>query len=135
MAITTNAQPKDDGAGDTVEAYIARQAESVRPILERMREAIRTAAPDATEKIAWHMPSYWQGKNLINFAAFTKHVSIFPGAEAIEVFADKLTGYTTGKGTVQFQLDEPIPYDLIADIVRWKVAAISQSLFPASQGL
>ena len=134
MAITTNTQPKDDGTGDTVEAYIARQAESVRPILKRMREAIRTAAPEATEKIAWHMPSYWQGTNLINFAAFTKHVSIFPGAEAIEVFANKLTGYTTGKGTVQFQLDEPIPYSLISDIVRWKVTSVSTSLSLASQG-
>jgi len=133
MAITKSATSQGDGSGDDVEAYIARQAESVRPILEKMREVIRTAAPDATEKIAWHMPSYWQGTNLINFAVFTKHVSIFPGAEAIAVFADKLTEYTTGKGTVQFQLDEPIPYDLIADIVRWKVAAISQSLFPASQ--
>jgi len=130
----SSADSHSDSTDDTVDAYISLQTDIVQPILTRMREVIRTAAPDVTEKIAWHMPSYWQGKNVINFAAFAKHVSIFPGAEAIVVFADKLTGYTTGKGTVQFQLTEPIPYDLISDIVRWKVAAISQSLFPASQG-
>ena len=122
----SSAESHSDRPNDTVDAYISRQTDVVQPILTKMREVIRTAAPDAVEKIAWHMPSYWQGKNLINFAAFAKHVSIFPGAEAIAAFADKLTGYTTGKGTVQFQLDEPIPYDLISDIARWKVATVSQ---------
>jgi len=125
--MATNERTKNsDGTPDTVEAYIAAQTTTVQPILKKMRETIRTAAPDATEKIAWHMPTYWQGKDLINFAVFAHHVSIFPGAEAITAFSDRLTGYTTGKGTVQFQLDEPIPYDLIADIVRWKVATVSQ---------
>ena len=125
MAVTMNTQePQGDGTGDTVDRYISRQAVDVQPILKTIRETIRAAAPEATEKIAWHMPSYWQGKNLINFATFTKHVSIFPGAEAVTVFADRLTGYTTGKGTVQFQLDQPIPYDLISDIVHWRAASV-----------
>jgi len=128
--VTSSIPQPHDGIEDTVEAYIARQAENVRPILVKMREAIRTVAPEATEKIAWHMPSYWQGKNLINFAAFTKHVSIFPGSEAITAFADRLTGYTTGKGTVQFPLGEPIPYDLISDIVRWKVTRYQPRQIP-----
>jgi len=124
MAGTMSGQePADRGKIGTVEQYIAAQPDTVQPILTKMRQTIRAAAPEAKERIAWHMPTYCQGRDLINFAAFAHHVSIFPGAEAITVFADKLAGYTTGKGTVQFQLDEPIPYDLIGEITRWRVAA------------
>jgi len=117
-------QSPGDGTSETVDWYISQRPDDVRAILQMIRGTIRSAAPEATEKIAWHMPSYWQSKNLINFAAFANHVSIFPGSEAITAFADKLTGYTTGKGTVQFQLNEPIPYDLIFDIVRWRAASV-----------
>jgi len=110
------------GAIDSVDAYIADHPAEVQPILQKIRETIRAAAPDAVEKFSWKMPTFWQGENLIHFAAFKKHISIFPGSEAVEIFADKLTDYKTAKGTIQFQLDKPIPYELIDEITRWQVA-------------
>ena len=68
------------------------------------------------------MPTFWQSENLIHFAAYKKHVGIYPGGEAIPVFAQRLTGYKTSKGAIQFPLDKPIDHALIADITRWRVA-------------
>lgn len=105
----------------TIDEYIAAQPENVQPLLQQVRKTIRSAAPQATEKISWRMPTFWQGENLIHFAAFQKHISIFPGGEATEVFAERLVGYKTSKGTIQFPLNKPIDYQLIADITRWRI--------------
>ena len=110
------------GKLETIDQYIAEQAEEARPILSQIREVIKAAAPNADERISWQMPTFWQGENLIHFAAFKKHVSIFPGGEATAVFADRLAGYKVAKGTIQFPLDGPIPYDIIEEITRWRVA-------------
>ncbi len=104
-----------------VEEYISEQSEEIQPMLCKIRETIRNAAPNAAEKISYRMPTFWQGENLIHFAAFKNHISIFPGDEAIVYFKEKLTGYKTSKGTIQFPLDKPIDYDLIAEITRWRV--------------
>ena len=109
---------------ETIDQYIAGQNEEVQPILHRIREVIRAAAPDAKERMSWQIPTFWQGENLIHFAAFKKHISIFPGGEAATFLADRLTEYKTAKGTIQFPLDKPIPYDLIGEIARWRVAAV-----------
>ena len=101
------------GKVETIDQYISEQTEEMQPILNEIREVIRTAAPKATEKISWRMPTFWQGENLIHFAAFKNHISIFPGGEATTVFAEKLTEYRTTKGTIQFPINKPIPYDLI----------------------
>ena len=106
---------------EPIDQYIAEQAAEIQPVLQSIRETIRTAAPEAVEKIAYQMPAFWQGANLIYFAAFKKHISIFPGGEATIVFADRLAGYKTAKGTIQLPLGKPVPYDLIADITRWRV--------------
>jgi hypothetical protein len=81
------------------------------------------------------MPTFWQSENLIHFAAFKKHVSIFPGGEASTVFADKLTGYRTAKCTIQFPLNRPIPYDLIDEITRWRVAVVSGDMRQNNQDM
>jgi uncharacterized protein YdhG (YjbR/CyaY superfamily) len=112
------------GKIETIDQYIAEQAEEVQPILNKIRETIRAAAPDAAEKISWRMPTFWQKENLIHFAAFKNHVSIFPGGEASTFFADKLTDYKVAKGTIQFQLSKPIPYELIAEITNWRVNVV-----------
>lgn len=112
------------GTIETIDQYIEDQAEEVRPILKKIRETIRAAAPDAVEKISWRMPTYWQRENLIHFAAFKKHIGIYPGGEATTVFADRLAGYETAKGTIKLPLDKPIPYDLIAEIARWRVQCV-----------
>lgn len=106
---------------NSIDEYIAVQPEEVRPLLQSIRETIRAAAPEATEKISWQMPTFWQGGNLIHFAAFKKHIGLYPGGEATTAFADRLTGYKTSKGTIQLPLGKPIDYELITDIVRWRL--------------
>ena len=110
------------GRIETIDQYISEQPEEVRPILEKIRETIRAAAPEAAERISWKMPTFWQGENLIHFAAFKNHISIFPGGEATAVFAERLTGYKCAKGTIQLPMNKPIPYELISDITKWRVA-------------
>jgi len=105
----------------SVEAYIAQFPPQVRPILERIRQTIREAAPDAVEKIAWQMPTFWQKENLIHFAAAKGHVGLYPGESGVRAFADRLTQYKTSKGAIQFPLSEPVPYELIAEITRFRV--------------
>jgi Uncharacterized conserved protein len=114
------------GKVETIDQYISEQTEEVQPIINKIREIIHASAPDATEKISWQMPTFWQGENLIHFAAFKNHVSIFPGGEATTVFAQQLTGYKTAKGTIQFPLNKPIPYDLIAKITQWRIAEVQK---------
>ena len=120
---TTN-QDHYCGKIETIDQYISEQAKGVQPILNQIREVIHASAPDAKEKISWQMPTFWQGENLIHFAAFKNHVSIFPGGETTTVFADKLPGYKTAKGTIQFPLNKPIPYEIIEEITRWRVSLV-----------
>ena len=116
------------GKIESIDQYISEQKEEVQPILNKIREVVRNAAPEAIEKMSWKMPTFWQKENLIHFAAFKNHISIFPGGEASTVFAKKLTGYKIAKGTIQFQLNEPIPYDLIDEITRWRVSVVKNKL-------
>ncbi|MCL2671633.1 MAG: DUF1801 domain-containing protein [Clostridiales bacterium] len=108
-----------------VDEYNAAQAEELRPLLNRVRETIRAAAPNAVEKIAWGMPTYWQGENIIHFAAFQKHLGIYPGDLSLAPFEDRLAGYRRTKGAVQFAYDEPIDYALIAELARWRVFCVT----------
>lgn len=110
-------------APETVAEYIREQPEEVQPILWQLQETIREAIPDAKEKISWSMPTFWKGCNLIQFAASQKHIGLYPGPEAVEVFADRLEGYPTSKGTIRLPLNQPMPLELIADIARWCEAA------------
>jgi uncharacterized protein YdhG (YjbR/CyaY superfamily) len=103
----------------TIEDYIAAQPEHVQPVLNQVRDMLRTALPEAEERISWRMPTYWCKQNIIHFAAFKNHFGIYPGDKAIEHFADKLTGYKTSKGAWQLLYDQPIPLDLIAEMARW----------------
>ncbi len=113
------------GKIETIDQYICEQTEEIQPLLIKIRDTIRSAAPEAVEKMSWQMPTFWQGENLIHFAVFKKHIGIYPGGEATTVFADRLTKYKTAKGTIQLPLNQPIPYDLVADITRWRVEQAS----------
>ena len=108
----------------TIDEYIVGQSSEIQPILQKIRETIRVSAPDAIEKITWQMPTYWQGENLIHFAAFKKHAGIYPGDLSIAPFKERLEGLLTSKGAVQFPYDKPIDYELIADITRWRVSCV-----------
>jgi uncharacterized protein YdhG (YjbR/CyaY superfamily) len=110
-----------------IDNYIELQSEEVRPLLVKIRETIRDAAPDAIEKISYRMPTFWQGKNLIHFAAFKHHIGIYPGSEAVAVFADRLIGLKTSKGAIQFPSGKPIDYTLIAEITHWRLDQINKA--------
>lgn len=105
----------------TIDEYIALFPEEVRRILGQVRQTIRQAAPDAQEKISWQMPTFWQNGNLVHFAAAKNHIGLYPGESGVRVFADRLTDYKTSKGAIQFPLTQPIPYDLITEITRFRV--------------
>jgi uncharacterized protein YdhG (YjbR/CyaY superfamily) len=109
---------------NTIDEYIATQAEEIQPILHKIRETINNAAPNATEKISYRMPTFWQGENLVHFAAHKKHIGFYPGGEAASVFAERLTGYKASKGSIQLPLDKPIDYELITDITKWRVFCV-----------
>ena len=107
-----------------IDEYIATQSEEVQEILIKIRETIRAAVPDSVEKISWSMPTFWQGENLIHFAAFKKHIGIYPGDMTDSPFDERLFGYRRTKGAIQFPLDNPIDYGLITDITRWRVSCV-----------
>ena len=93
----------------------------VQVILEKVRTTIKKAAPDAIESIAYGMPAYkLNGKPLVYFGGFAQHIGFYATPQAHESFADELAKYKQGKGSVQFPLNQPIPYDLIAKMTRYK---------------
>jgi uncharacterized protein YdhG (YjbR/CyaY superfamily) len=102
-----------------IEAYIAAQPEGVQPLLCQVRHALRAALPDAEERISWRMPTYWQGHNIIHFAAYKNHIGLYPGPQAVEHFGVRLAAYHTSKGAIQFPYSQPLPLELIAEIAIW----------------
>ena len=103
----------------TIDEYIAVQDETVRPKLNEVRAILRSALPDAQERISWSMPTYWKGQNLIHFAASKKHIGLYPGGEATTVFAEELAGIDVSKGTIRLPYDKELPADLIKKIAVW----------------
>lgn len=113
-------EPAEKPVYATIDEYLALFPDDVRDILERVRQTIRRAAPKAEEEIKWQMPTFRQNENLVHFAAAKNHIGFYPGESGVRAFADRLTGYRTSKGAVQFPMSEPIPYDLIAEITRFR---------------
>jgi len=107
------------GPHETVDAYIAAQPEHVQPLLYHIRDIIHNVLPEAEELISWKMPTYRGRHNIIHFASYKKHIGLYPGEKAIEHFSDRLKGYRTSKGAVQFPYDVPLPDELIGDIAKW----------------
>jgi len=102
-----------------MDRYIEEQDETVRPYLNEIRRILRAALPEAQEKISWSMPTYWKGRNIIHFAASKKHLGLYPGGEATEVFADRLADYDVSKGTIRLPYNRSLPEELIAEIAVW----------------
>lgn len=105
----------------TVDEYIALASPFVKEHLERMRITILQTAPDALECISYEMPAYKQNGIIVYFGGFTKHVSLFPGPEAIIAFKDELAEYKTSGGTIRFPIDKRLPVTLIKKIVRYRL--------------
>jgi len=106
----------------TIDEYIEAFPTNVQNILEKMRKTIRKAAPEAIEVISYQMPTFkLNGKNLVHFAAFKNHIGFYPIPTGIEAFKEELSQYKQGKGSVQFPIDKPIPYDLVEKVVKYRV--------------
>jgi len=108
---------------DSIDQYIASFPRDVQAVLQQVRRAIKEAAPEAEEIISYNMPAFKLNGNLVWFGASKNHIGFYPRESAIEEFLDKLSGYEVSKvqGTVKFPLDEPIPLDLIKEIVKFRV--------------
>lgn len=107
----------------TIDEYIAAFPEETRKALEQVREVIRSAAPDAGEKISYAMPAFtYRNSYLVYFAAFKNHIGFYPAPVGVDAFKEALSAYKTGKGSVQFPLDRPMPLGLIARIVKFRMA-------------
>ncbi len=107
----------------TVDEYIASCPEETRGRLQEVRAAIRAAVPDAKEKISYQIACFeLNGKNLVHFAGWKNHISIYPTPEGTAAFNKAIAKYAGGKGTTKFPLDEPLPLKLIGQIVKFRVA-------------
>ena len=113
---------KEKTAPATIDAYIAQYPQDVQQILQKIRAAIKEAAPQAVEKFSYQMPGFAFHGALVWFAVHTRHIGFYPTGTGIEAFKNELSTYKTSKGAIQFPLDQPIPYDLIRRIVKFKVA-------------
>jgi uncharacterized protein YdhG (YjbR/CyaY superfamily) len=105
----------------TIDEYIQTFPMNIQIILEKMRQTIRKAAPEAVEVISYQMPAFKLNGNLVYFAAFKNHIGFYPNSSGIEFFEKELSPYKTSKGAVQFPLDKPIPYYLVEKIVLFRV--------------
>jgi uncharacterized protein YdhG (YjbR/CyaY superfamily) len=104
-----------------VDDYIASFPQSTQEILEQCRQTIKNSAPHAIELISYGMPAFKLNGMLVWFAAYSKHIGFYPKASGIEVFKEKLAKYKSAKGSVQFPLEKPLPIELIAEIVKYRV--------------
>src|SRR2546421_9703490 len=109
----------------TMDEYIAGFPPETQRVLEEMRALIRASAPDATERISYAIPTFdLNGKHLVHFAGYERHIGFYPTASGIEAFKEELKLYKSAKGSVQFPLGRPLPADLIHRIVEFRVAKI-----------
>lgn len=106
---------------DEIETYIAKFPADVQAVLEQVRATIRRAAPQATEKISYQMPAFKQHGILIFYAAWKKHIGLYPPVSGDPALEKAIAPYAGEKGNLQFPLDQPIPYALIARIAKHRV--------------
>jgi uncharacterized protein YdhG (YjbR/CyaY superfamily) len=105
-----------------IDDYISEFPPDIQEILQAIRTTVREAAPGAAETINYAIPTFTMGgRNLVHFAAFPKHIGFYPTPGGIEQFKDELSKYHGAKGSVQFPLDQPMPYELIRRIVAFRV--------------
>jgi uncharacterized protein YdhG (YjbR/CyaY superfamily) len=107
----------------TIDDYIAGFPPETQAVLQEVRDVIHEAAPTATETMSYAIPTFdLDGKHLVHFAGYARHIGLYPGASGVAAFADELAPYKHAKGSVQFPLGEPLPADLIRRIVASRVA-------------
>ncbi|MDX1908372.1 MAG: DUF1801 domain-containing protein [Bacteroidia bacterium] len=104
-----------------IDTYIADFPAAIREQLILLRETIREAAPAATEKISYGIPTFYLEGNLVHFAGYKAHIGFYPAPSGIAAFKEALAVYPQGKGSIQFPLDQPLPLELVTRIVQYRV--------------
>ncbi len=110
----------------TISEYIEIFPEDVRKILNKIRATIQKAAPKAEETISYQIPTFRLNGNLVHFAAYKNHIGFYPTSSVILKFKKELSAYKTSRGTVQFPLNQPVPYRLISQIVKFRMKENSE---------
>lgn len=105
----------------TIDEYIETFPEEIQKKLREIRQTIHETAPEATEAISYQMPTFKLNGNLVHFSGYAHHIGFYPIPTGMEAFKNELSHYKTGKGSVQFPLDQPLPLDLIRRIVEFRV--------------
>lgn len=110
----------------SIDEYIASFPEDIQQTLQKIRQSIREVMPDGEEAIKYGIPTFrLKGKNIVHFAAYKTHFGFYPAPSGIEEFKKELEPYIAGKGTIQFPLDKPIPYDLVKKVTHFRVKQVT----------
>lgn len=113
----------------SVQEYINKFPQEVQKILLEINDLIKKTVPNAEEVMGYGVPAFkLKGKYLVYYAAFKKHVGLYPSPEVIKYFKEELSGYETAKGTIKFPLDKKMPYNLIKKIVKFKAKEIEKEI-------
>ncbi len=110
---------------ETIDTYISTFPTETQKILKKIKKIVKDLAPKAVEAIKYGIPTFVLKENLVHFAAYTKHIGFYPTPSVVEHFSKELQGYKTAKGSIQFPLDKPIPYELITRMVKFRVKEVS----------
>ena len=110
----------------SIDEYIASFPDDVQKILIKVRTTIKKVAPKAEEAIKYQLPTFVLNGNLVHFGGFKQHIGFYPTPSAMVAFEKELTGYKRAKGSVQFPLDQPMPYDLIQRMVKFRVDEVTK---------
>lgn len=110
------------GSSESIDEYISKFPPEIQEILKMLRKVIKESAPDAVEKISYQMPTFSLHGNLVHFAAYKNHIGFYPAPRGIDEFKHELSEYKGAKGSVQFPIEKPLPYELISKIVKFRVA-------------
>jgi len=105
----------------TIDEFIAQFTPETQALLQKIRTVIHEAAPEASEAIAYGIPTFVLHGNLVHFSAYKNHIGFYPAPSGIEQFKEALAKYQKGKGTIQFPIDQPIPYDLVREVTLFRV--------------
>jgi len=112
-------------AASNIDEYIAEFPEKTQAALKEIRALVHEVAPDAIETISYAIPTFdLKGKHLVHFAGYEHHIGLYPTPTGSEAFAEEFSAYKTGKGSVQFPLDQPLPLDLIRRVVEFRLEQV-----------
>jgi uncharacterized protein YdhG (YjbR/CyaY superfamily) len=104
-----------------IDEYISSLPKNIQSVMQKLRKVIRESAPEAEETISYGMPAFKSNGVLVYFAAHKNHIGFYPTASGVAAFTKELSAYKQTKGTVQFPIDGPIPFDLVKKIVKFRV--------------